>query len=905
MNQIDIPRQVEISDIELLVHDDYCNVPINQAKFSKVVEKQLFVYNCSDNNLERSRLYFRCRNFRKPNFCNAKCFVTLIRNHQESSISPVYEFYNNHSESCVAKECKSTNKINDDKYHQEAEFIAKYFSYLTPSELITYFNYNEKDINKILNKLKTIKKNYPYYSLDKLLELDKHGNKYHLISPSSDKNIVLFAMNLSYEILSRCDSIYMDSTFKCRVKEYSCTFVINAAIKSHHFTVMMILLPNRKKETYIEMFHRIEYDGKKVCGDQFTLLNRPINIISDFEANLINLSDTFKQFSIHACGFHAKYDNYKYLFANGLPKKANIDNITLKEQKSKQQSHKIDNNDILKTKINNNISSLKRYCSKYEKPSFNDEDYCDPINLEINEMNDFENYEEDKIITNKISLIDIEQYKLNIANDENICYLNRVQIIELIDKIFFNEKSFLPPSCNFKTRTLIKMLMNTSYLNYVFINDELFSIIFSEIKSKISTDYLHIIDKHEKYFNKYWINQVGFEKWNVFNSDWITNNISESVNSKLNWGIYDSSSISVPKFIWKVKLTFFNTQKQVDDYNKGNLKPQVADHTYFKRSLIVMLNIELFSKRIDLFSYLYLIIKINKITSKEDRRNVLKEILMRCDSIDSKLLNIYLLSKNYRITNNNYLLERIKFFNWVRTECDNKSYIGIFITKCYIDITNFEIKSILKHPRSLSVFDEIVEVDKLFSFETKSDNSEETFNSRFYNCCDANQIQTFKMFDMIEKFNLNNPKHILKLYNNKDLRKIEEAKEEKNEEITEIIPQKESVIQLRTYTKDKISGFIFNSKDVTYDDRKRTKTVNENDVENDLVKELHQHKQDRIKQLEQELELCKNQINTIKKQNEEIMLNQQTTMKQNEEIIKNQILIMKKFNIWDEEKENN
>lgn len=876
----DFIRSVDLAVVSLVPTVDCPEEELYKACFSYLKEGD-YRFKTPNSDSSRKRLMFYCVNKTNKCKCLAQCHVELNRDLHAKTISPNFLFKYEHSELCIDKVEKENKQLSKQEIDSKAHFICKYFNYMTPFELKIYFGYDTETLKLIENRIKTIKKDYPYYSLETMLKVDQNGNRYHLISRHSDERIVCFSQSWSYELLMIADTIMIDGTWKFKIENYEQNFVINCAIGSNYFNCMFILLPDKCKETYIEMFNRIQKDGEYYHGKDFDLLKRKIHVVSDYEFNLINLGEVFTNFICSGCAYHLKSDNMKYLFANGLPKKKSIEKIHMNtSSKSKKKNKGItneiqttnQNDDKLKIILKDSENQLKRQCSTNTFEINEKVINYDIIGEEMKEIEEFDNFEESVTFTEskKNDPITVDIYISEINNKKDIKETNKIQSIELINKYYKKTDKILRPTCSYTCRELIKMLLNCIYLNSCFINNSLFDMLFEDMKTKIADEYLHILEKYIVYFQKIWLKQIGIEYWNVFNSFHTCNNISESINSKANWGIYKSSSISPPKFVYKVKTIFKETQQKIIQFNNNTLPKQEADHSAYKRCLIVMLNIAIFNNELDIYSYLYLIISINKIKNLQDRRNVFKKLLNKINSQETQLQRSLIILKNYSINNETFLVERIKFMNWIRNEIQNQSTIGLFVQKYY----NQNEQGIIALKKN--VIDLITtEIESIDNKEEKKQNEIKIITSNYfnstqeYNCfCLFNQIETLKN---ITKHN-NSPKNI----------PIEDTYKHVKLQRTPKMKQEKPKNQIRISTKDKISGIIYQSDNNVFEKQIKNETKSERTNEkykkerNETIQKEFDERwiekiQQEIKEIKLQVMQNAKQLETIQKQNEQII----------------------------------
>ena len=887
-------RAVDLNKVSLIKSSSDLDKSDDISVYPQLKE-DCFKFYCTNNSLSRHTLSYVCCNSRAPCYCGATCSVVINRDSSTHSIKPTFKFNYQHSDLCIEKINNSLNDEQKSLIEEKAIRIVKYYNYMTNRELQLYFGYDDNTLRLIANKIRTLKNTVPYYSFDNLLNPQ---NKYHLLSPSSDNKIVIFSQYWSYSILSQCDTLFIDGTFKFKVLPYVQSFIVTAGLGNNTFTIMIALLPDKTKETYRDLFNRINNDGKRIIGEDFKFFERHLNIVSDFEHSFNFLSVEHPMWNHIGCSFHFKRDNMKYLFALGLPKTKPIDNcnVDISKQKITKGKKKFIKN--FKSKIDEVIEKeLKIRENEFKEMIPKDDSNIPTKNediklLEIKEFEEFDNYEDNyvsQISKNNLFLQDVQLYCQSVQESQSINYQNKLEMLTIVEKYFKDDNKIIIPSSSMNSRILIKCLHNTCYLNPSFLNNNLFCFFFNEIKSKIKKDYIHIIEQYEQYFMKNWsINRIGYINFNIFNTNFTTNNISESTNSKLNWQIYDASSISLPKFIYKCKIVFVEQQQKIEAYNNGTLHIQQSDHTLSKRILIVILNIELFNNSIDLLSYLETINKINKITNCNMRNNCFSYIFEMSNSKNCKIRLLYLLSKNWSL-NEDFQKEKTSFFEWIKIEIQKKTYVGNIVGMIY-DIENngmilnkIKSKALLER---LIINDDIVKPkqrkNKLLKDTSKCVTQKEIKeNEKLLG------INLFNKYDQIQQLKHMKSENIITSLNNSEREINTNNLEENHDEQTTIIvdePKKSNQIELGENVT--ISGIIYHSdsiigkskeSNVTRIDKEDMPTKQKTDYSKytrDMLIERITNMERRLEEYEQkqkEIDEMKHKITKIENQNDTII----------------------------------
>ena len=647
--------------------------PIQQCQFTHVYH--------NDTKSHYTSISSNCRHYNwicVNSKTKIKCNGSLILN---ITISPTGEFVPQfqpgktpHLTSCSTRKHSFEMDIEDIFIDSEADNIVNNFSYFTPSEIKFYFGFDEKTLKLIMNKIKTKKKTIPYYSIELLLDTN---HRYHLITPNSDENMIIFFQTWSFQIINSSSEYYIDGTFKCKIDGFYQLFVFTCALGENYFNVLLILLKDKKKETYNEMIVRINQAGQNDFKN-FSFLIEEKSIMIDFEAGLIESLKEFKNFIVCFCDFHRKQAIQRYLFSLGFPKTKAVDRIDWGEEYSDQE---IENDTA---RVGENIDSLRRMCSSMSvlesDTSFETSDSDDSSSDELNSSFEKElDSTFDDNLKAKTAILQLDQYKEQILRYFNISENNRTEMIKIVEYLQKNEIEITTISTSLGTRSLIKCLLNIGYLNSSFLNEILINAIFDEIFANVSKDYVEKLIEFKKYIKETWTGENAlFKDWSIFNTSMTSNNISETTNAKIDSGLPNGKSISLPKFIAQVKLIFYTNQQRILKWNEGTLDPQKAPFTRFKNTLIILLNFKLFSNEIDVISYLILMVDVNKIEKKEERKAVLKKIIETCNSSIVYKRKLFLLSKNYEVEKT-FSAEKKKFYDWLENEKKAGSVIGQFI----------------------------------------------------------------------------------------------------------------------------------------------------------------------------------------------------------------------------------
>ncbi|CAK9290191.1 unnamed protein product [Gordionus sp. m RMFG-2023] len=131
--------------------------------------------------------------------------------------------------------------------------------------------------------------------------------------PTDDK-ILVFGTTDMLKLLGAATTIYMDGTFYIVPRLYCQLYSIHVMYENVMIPVIYALLPDKSRETYIQLFHIV----KKFCTREGIYFNPPIGQ-TDFEAAAISaLRFVFPNTVIKGCFFHYSQALWRECQALGL-----------------------------------------------------------------------------------------------------------------------------------------------------------------------------------------------------------------------------------------------------------------------------------------------------------------------------------------------------------------------------------------------------------------------------------------------------------------------------------------------------------------------------------------------------------------------------------------------------------
>lgn len=140
-----------------------------------------------------------------------------------------------------------------------------------------------------------------------------NGDDFLLFDNKSDtKRILLFSTKNSLELMNNCFNWFCDGTFTCSPIPFKQLYTIHAVHYSNVIPSVYALLPDKKEDTYIQMF--------KALKSLSQYLN-PESIMMDFEKAAMNaVKSEFPNTSINGCFFHLSQCIWRHLQEAGLQK---------------------------------------------------------------------------------------------------------------------------------------------------------------------------------------------------------------------------------------------------------------------------------------------------------------------------------------------------------------------------------------------------------------------------------------------------------------------------------------------------------------------------------------------------------------------------------------------------------
>lgn len=117
----------------------------------------------------------------------------------------------------------------------------------------------------------------------------------------NDWGISVFATQENYRTLGRCDTIYIDGTFKTCPEPYSQFVTIHGKRLGRVFTLVMCLLTGKAIGQYRQLLQHVNGKIRQITGRRL----RPTKVVCDFEVSLISALETeLPQTRICGCYFH-------------------------------------------------------------------------------------------------------------------------------------------------------------------------------------------------------------------------------------------------------------------------------------------------------------------------------------------------------------------------------------------------------------------------------------------------------------------------------------------------------------------------------------------------------------------------------------------------------------------------
>lgn len=129
------------------------------------------------------------------------------------------------------------------------------------------------------------------------------GSSFLLSDDGQEERIIIFSGVKGKESLRTSSQFFMDGTFKSCSKQFAQVYTVHADLggpsnETNVFPVVFALLPNKKKETYVRLFHLIKEAVPQWC---------PSRVNVDFEAAAISaLHEVFPSTEVSGCYFHMK-----------------------------------------------------------------------------------------------------------------------------------------------------------------------------------------------------------------------------------------------------------------------------------------------------------------------------------------------------------------------------------------------------------------------------------------------------------------------------------------------------------------------------------------------------------------------------------------------------------------------
>jgi len=128
----------------------------------------------------------------------------------------------------------------------------------------------------------------------------QNGEPFLVKTERSDNDILIFTTASNLSVLSKCDTLYVDGTFKTCPKLFTQFFTIHGLVEEFVVPLVYVLLADKSCKTYFDMFNCLRTEMAR-----HMLPLNPKVIISDFESGLIAAIKLQFPNALHAgCHFH-------------------------------------------------------------------------------------------------------------------------------------------------------------------------------------------------------------------------------------------------------------------------------------------------------------------------------------------------------------------------------------------------------------------------------------------------------------------------------------------------------------------------------------------------------------------------------------------------------------------------
>ena len=149
-------------------------------------------------------------------------------------------------------------------------------------------------------RLRQMKKQGRVTNMDDLIQNRNH----HLLKNDSDE-IIIFGLKSAVGIMATTQMILADGTFKCVLPDYSQLYILHAAVQNNvSFPMFFCLLKGKGGYFYTRLLELIEEIARE---DGTAIFNRPVTVMSDFEAAFIRSVKTrFPPVNVKCCFYFMK-----------------------------------------------------------------------------------------------------------------------------------------------------------------------------------------------------------------------------------------------------------------------------------------------------------------------------------------------------------------------------------------------------------------------------------------------------------------------------------------------------------------------------------------------------------------------------------------------------------------------
>lgn len=121
-----------------------------------------------------------------------------------------------------------------------------------------------------------------------------------LLYNDRDRNIIGFATRNNFEFLSQNDKYFVDGTFKYCPQLFEQVVTIHTKKNEQFIPLVFLLLPDKKKETYIHAFSTLIQEA-----DILGINLQPATVLADFDKGLQEgIQTVWPNVNVVGCRFH-------------------------------------------------------------------------------------------------------------------------------------------------------------------------------------------------------------------------------------------------------------------------------------------------------------------------------------------------------------------------------------------------------------------------------------------------------------------------------------------------------------------------------------------------------------------------------------------------------------------------